>query len=539
MDDVNKMHIHFPLAAKLSLGISALLLITFCLVTIPVFMMLRSENAQLAQENTARMNQYTYTAFQSLYRSLQADTVDFAAGITSDKEALFWRLNPHIAAIIVQYEQKPELCYVNPLSPVNYQTESSAYGAWYKTELAQLYRRSPGTAALFGTPGAFATDNLLVLRYAARTEWGMPYMFVFFSIEHFSNVFSADVYESTLINDVGHILIHGAKDEAARGKIFSAETPLSGGSAGILYTGIGEDVIFESVYTTTQRTLYTMLSVWSLTMIVIWSFANMLTRRLLMLYDAAQAVENGEYHLDIHLHTHDETAVLSRAMNSMSHALGNFVCFTNRTVATLSRKNKIVPGGVLKTATVFFSDIRSFTSISEKLTPEQVVEMINGYMEHMVICVHKTGGIVDKFIGDAIMAHWGAAESAGSPEADARAAVCCALMMRTELARFNEGRGGSDQTPLVRIGCGIATGPLVTGLIGTDERFEWTVIGETVSLSELLESTNKVHGTDILISETTYNLIHEHIAAEEKTPLDFNSRKEGVYAVDSLTVKNI
>jgi adenylate cyclase len=246
---------------------------------------------------------------------------------------------------------------------------------------------------------------------------------------------------------------------------------------------------------------------------------------------AAQSVGTGEHHVAIPVHANDETAVLSRAMNELGNALGNFVCFTNRTVATLSRKNKIVPGGVLKTATVFFSDIRSFTSISEKLTPEQVVEMINGYMEYMVVCVHKTGGIVDKFIGDAIMAHWGAAESAGSPEADALATVKCALMMRTELARFNAGRDGSDRTPLVKIGCGIATGPLVTGLIGTEERFEWTVIGETVRLSELLESTNKTHGTDILISGTTYSLIKDHIEAEEKPPLDFNGRKEGVFAV--------
>jgi adenylate cyclase len=535
MDNVNAIHVRFPLAAKLSLGISALLMLTFSLVTIPVFFMLRGDSARRAEENTRRMNQYTYTAFQSIYRSIQADTVDFAAGVDAGKTALFWRQNPHIAAIIVQYEQRPELSFVNPLSPVNYQLESGAYSAWFNDELAALYRKSSGGAVLFSTKGAFNADDLLVLRYVTRTEWGTPYMFVFFSMEHFSNVFNSDVYESTLINDTGEIVLQRQDAVAFSGKLFSAETPISGG-AGTAQTGITQAVIFESVYTTTRRTLYTMLTVWSLTMIVIWSFSNVLTRRLLMLCRAAQAVETGEYHIAVNVHTHDETDVLGRAMTGLSHALGNFVCFTNRTVATLSRKNKIVPGGVLKTATVFFSDIRSFTSISEKLSPEQVVEMINGYMEHMVVCVHKTGGIVDKFIGDAIMAHWGAAESSGSCEADALAAVRCALMMRTELARFNEGRDGSDQMPLVRIGCGIATGPLVTGLIGTEERFEWTVIGETVRLSELLESTNKTHGTDILVSGTTYNLIQEQIVAEEKPALDFNGRKEGVFAVASLRV---
>ncbi|MDR2521972.1 MAG: hypothetical protein LBC72_05420, partial [Spirochaetaceae bacterium] len=277
MDDLtnNAIHVRFPLAAKLSLGISALLIITFSLVTIPVFVMLKGGSARRAVENTGRMNQYTFTAFQSLYTSMQADTVDFASGIDAGKTALFWRLNPHIAAIIVQYEQKPELLFVNPLSPANYETQAGEYSAWYNARLAALYRKSPGGAVLFGTEGAFNADSLLVLRYSTKTEWGEPYIFVFFSMEHFSNVFNADVYESNLVNDMGETLMRrtdaaaGAAcgGAAPQGALFSTEAPLAD-NAGTVRTDIEQNVIYESVYTTTKRTFYTMLVVWALAMIV-------------------------------------------------------------------------------------------------------------------------------------------------------------------------------------------------------------------------------------------------------------------------------
>jgi adenylate cyclase len=179
---------------------------------------------------------------------------------------------------------------------------------------------------------------------------------------------------------------------------------------------------------------------------------------------------------------------------------------------------------------VFFSDIRSFTAISEKLSPQEVLEFLNDYMERMVACVISTGGVIDKFIGDAVMAHWGAVESAGSPARDALNAVRAALMMRAALANFNHGRGGEKRPP-VRIGCGLNSGHLVAGQIGSDERLEYTVIGGTVSLADKTETLNKVFGTEILITENTWRLVRSRLVTEEMPSVTVNGKNVRIFAV--------
>jgi adenylate cyclase len=175
---------------------------------------------------------------------------------------------------------------------------------------------------------------------------------------------------------------------------------------------------------------------------------------------------------------------------------------------------KLAAGGTNKTATIFFSDIRSFTAISEKMEPAEVVEFINSYMERMVACVFLTGGTIDKFIGDAVMAHWGAVESNGSPELDALAAVKSALLMRASLRSLNQDRKSAGK-PVIKIGCGINSGQVVAGQIGTDERMEYTVIGDTVTFADRTETLNKPFGTEILITEHTWKLCGSRLITKE------------------------
>ena len=117
----------------------------------------------------------------------------------------------------------------------------------------------------------------------------------------------------------------------------------------------------------------------------------------------------------------------------------------------------------------------------------------------MVKCVDDTRGVVDKFIGDAVMAVWGAPVSYGN---DTENAVNGALMMRTQLIAFNLDRG-SEKKPIIKIGSGINTGPVLAGQIGSDTKLEYTVIGDTVNLASRVEALNNPFGTDILISENS------------------------------------
>jgi len=194
-------------------------------------------------------------------------------------------------------------------------------------------------------------------------------------------------------------------------------------------------------------------------------------------------------------------------------------------------KNELKLGGERKTAAVFFSDIRSFTAISENLQPEEVVDFLNEYMSVMVDCVNKTNGVVDKFIGDAIMAVWGTPISRGNDTANA---VEGALMMREALKKFNKGRG-SAKKPVINIGCGINTGPVLAGQIGSHDRMEYTVIGDTVNLASRIESLNKPFCTDILISSDSYNLVKDIYLCEPMEKISVKGKKDPqqIYAVIS------
>ena len=150
-------------------------------------------------------------------------------------------------------------------------------------------------------------------------------------------------------------------------------------------------------------------------------------------------------------------------------------------------------------------------------------------MTRMVDCVNATNGVVDKFIGDAIMAVWGAPVSYGN---DTENAINGALMMRQQLLEFNRGRGG-DKKPVIRIGCGINTGPVLAGQIGSEERMEYTVIGDTVNLASRIESLNKPFGTDILISQDTYSIVKGIYRVEPMQKIKVKGKAEPlqIYAV--------
>jgi adenylate cyclase len=172
------------------------------------------------------------------------------------------------------------------------------------------------------------------------------------------------------------------------------------------------------------------------------------------------------------------------------------------------------------------------------MIPQDVVGFLNSYLVRMVNCVSKTGGVVDKFIGDAIMAIWGAPVSTGNIARDALACVRAALLMRAALDDYNGSRG-TEQRPCLRIGCGINTGDVVVGQIGSRERMEYTVIGDTVNLASRTEALNKPFGTDILITENTWKLVKDYIIFEEMPGVTVKGREAPVrmFAVINLKVK--
>ncbi len=156
-------------------------------------------------------------------------------------------------------------------------------------------------------------------------------------------------------------------------------------------------------------------------------------------------------------------------------------------------------GGTNREVSVLFSDIRGFTAMSERLGARETVAMLNDYFTDMVDVVFAHNGILDKYIGDMIMAVFG---SVRSTREDAANAVTVGSRMMIALRELNVRRSKAGNEP-IRIGIGISTGDVVAGSIGSPKRLEYTVIGDRVNLAERLQNANKVYGTSVLICEST------------------------------------
>jgi len=316
---------------------------------------------------------------------------------------------------------------------------------------------------------------------------------------------------------------------------FLAFTKLNNASA-VVITSIEYDRVFEGIAATTRRNIYLTVTVLSFSVIFIWFFSKTISIPLRTLAVAARRIEDGEFKIELNQKSRDEIGILTSSFQRMSNALGIFGKFTNRDIAIKAMRGQIKPGGLPKHATVFFSDIRNFTSISETFTKsfgkdasDRIVFWLNNYLTQMVDCVEKTNGVVDKFIGDAVMAHWGTAYTAGSPRKDAFNCVMAALMMRRALYYLNKGREKDDPAnPAIRIGCGINTGIVTAGQIGSDLRMEYTVIGDPVNLASRVEALNKPLGTDILITEDTWNLVGSKFITEEMPSVTVKGKEKPV-----------
>jgi len=195
---------------------------------------------------------------------------------------------------------------------------------------------------------------------------------------------------------------------------------------------------------------------------------------------------------------------------------GAFQYYLHASVVEQMLKNpdKLKLGGEKKDLTVLFSDIRGFTRISEKMSPESLVKFLNEYLTKMTDIVFKYDGLLDKYIGDAIMAMWGA--PLDQPDHPQRA-CSTALEMVAELGLLQQ-KWSAEGMPPLKIGIGINTGPMVVGNMGSARRFDYTVMGDSVNLGSRLEGLNKLYGTNIIVSEMTYEQVREEILGRE---LDF------------------
>ncbi len=196
----------------------------------------------------------------------------------------------------------------------------------------------------------------------------------------------------------------------------------------------------------------------------------------------------------------------------------------------IAHPEKCFLGGEKVVATVLFSDIRGFTAMSEKLSPEQVVARLNEYLQAMTDRVFQHDGAVDKYVGDAIMALFGIPV----PYPDhPRRAVACALDMQSALMEL-QAKWKAEGLPIIDIGIGINTGEMVVGNIGSKDRLDFTVIGDAVNTASRVESLNKDLHTRILITAATYEHVKEEVEARGPIQAYVKGKEEPIIIYEVL-----
>ncbi|EMY78771.1 adenylate/guanylate cyclase catalytic domain protein [Leptospira weilii serovar Ranarum str. ICFT] len=297
-----------------------------------------------------------------------------------------------------------------------------------------------------------------------------------------------------------------------------------------------EKKAFEEVYNIQKRNIYLMIVIVNVSILIVFFYSRRLTKPILKLVGASKQIEQGNFHIDLKPESGDEIGILTSSFVEMGKGLSDrdkmkdaFGKFVNKDIAEMVLKGEVKLGGDKRECVILFSDIRSFTSISERIEPELVVEFLNQYFTAMVKCVNENGGSVNKYIGDAIMAVWG---ELGHTDSDTEKAILAALDMRKSLIQFNKGRG-TDKKPKIDIGIGINTGEVIAGQIGSEDRLEYTVIGDTVNLASRVESLTKVFGADILITEYSYEKTKGIFNVEKLKPIQVKGKKsmQTIYAV--------
>jgi adenylate cyclase len=268
--------------------------------------------------------------------------------------------------------------------------------------------------------------------------------------------------------------------------------------------------------------------------------ATVMSRAIRRLQAAQKRLEQQDFvHVDA-VKTGDELEDLAtgfnqmvdqlKAADEMKRTMGKYMA---RKVMAHLLKEKMSLGGEKLNVTILFTDIRSFTSISETMDPQALVALLNEYFTEMVTIVLKQDGVVDKYIGDAIMVVFGAPE----PEPnDALRAVRSAVGMREALRKLNERIQARGMTPL-RTGIGIHTGEVIAGSIGHEEQRQYTVIGDAVNLASRLESATKDLGVNILISEHTYEIVKDYVEARAMKEITVKGRAQPVMTYEVLGLK--
>ena len=317
--------------------------------------------------------------------------------------------------------------------------------------------------------------------------------------------------------------------------------------------GLAQHIAEDAVIRTKKSEMRVLWSSLTITLLALflglwgaWVLSKRLARPILQLLQSTKDVQGGNLSVNIVNLPEDEIGQLGDSLNKMIEELRRKEALQNMISTYIDPRiveKIIIPGraeilaGQRQTMTVMFTDLQGFTKIGEQLSPTGLVKLTNRYFTIMTECIQAEHGIIDKFIGDAIMAYW------GPPfiSEDEQAAAACRAALRQKEAQIKfrselpELLGLRKDLPEINIRIGIATGEVVVGNIGSDTTRSYTVMGDVVNLASRLETANSQYGTVILISDVTMRMAEAQIESREIDKIVFKGKSEPVKVFELLS----
>ncbi len=577
-------NVKFSIGLKLIFIISVLVIVSLGTVTFLVSYFMSADLQVTTEENNFSATMKAATTVENELSSIRSSVflmLDMlnAAGssgvLMRQTSAYFFERNQNIAAVVIPGNRN----LVNNRFFVSNEIESSLVDDFITSHADEVSRSESGEAFVLNAAPSFGIP-VLVMMYPWREGGLNETAIIFFTSNLLSDTFgtgSASV--SFMINHEGDLLVHSdieltkagasmaksplvqimrANNDENRQVLFTGEDgkeyfgsycKIATADIGVLTT-IERATALKSVTNQTRLNIYLALAVLFIAIMGVFFYSKTLSKPLSLLTDVADEINQGNFetHLFDKLQTKrgDEIGVLFESTKNEQNILNTVSKLTNKGVAKAIVRKEINFEPHLKDVTIFFSDIRGFTAISDgfnkrfgKDSPREIIGFLNDYMSRMVNCITLTGGNVDKFEGDAVMAVWGVLrddsleyeEMADSNplkkelkqkheahvKSDAINAIRGTIAMRYALMEYNkeaeaftkahEKEPLAKYKPHIRIGCGLNSGRATVGFMGSYDKMEFTSIGDAVNLASRTESSNKPCGTDVLITEDTYNLL--------------------------------
>lgn len=606
--------VKFPLGVKLAIIIGTIVLVSLGCVTFlnshfigqDVKITAENNNLTINSRSAGTVDDRLSTVRSNVFQLL--DLMNVVSGgrsssLARQAEAFFFERNQDIAAVNIltgedfksSARSAKESSIINNRFFISNEIDVSSLENFIEASTQQINRSCMGeTIALNASP--FFNIPVMALFFPWKENGLDQTCVITFSIENMLDILGSDSVNTTFIlNDSAELLCHPDTAKVLIGEsyknyplvaamlrnnesnsdsrqipfsvidenkkktdYFGAYQKLSIGDITVLTT-VPVDSILEGVRTTRKNNIYLTGIVFFLSVIIILVFTRQgISRHLRKLTEAAEEIKNGNFDTpvfdELSTKRRDEIGVLNQSTKDEREFLDVFAKFTNKGVAKSIARKELDFDPHLKDITIFFSDIRGFTAISdgfknrfENDSPREIIGFLNDYMSRMVNCITLSHGNVDKFEGDAIMAVWGILREDSlafeklpdsSPEKaercrkhknhikeDALNAIRGTIAMRYALMKYNkdaaaftkahENEAKAKYKPHIRIGCGLNSGRATCGIMGSEDKMEYTAIGDAVNFASRTESSNKPCGTDILITEDTYNLLKDDFIRNE------------------------